>query len=117
MLEGGPLQHAGTKIKAGAVIEAIDGTRIAENADWYPMLNRKADQPVRLALLDPRTSTRWEETVRPIAWNAQSRLLYLRWMRQRRDDVQRLSGGHLGYAHIRGMNDGAYREVFDEIFG
>lgn len=117
VLEGGPLEHAGTKIKAGAVIEAIDGAKIAADADWYPLLNRKADQPVRLSLLDPKTSTRWDETVRPIAWSAQSRLLYLRWMRQRRDDVIRLSGGKLGYAHIRGMNDGAYREVFDQIFG
>ncbi len=117
VLEGGPLEHAGTKIKAGAVIEAIDGTKIAAGDDWYRNLNHKAEAPVRLALFDPKTSAHWEETVRPIAWSAQSRLLYLRWMRQRRDEVVRLSGGKLGYAHIRGMNDGAYREVFDAIFG
>ena len=38
-------------------------------------------------------------------------------MRSRRAEVERLSGGRLGYAHIRGMNDGAYREIFEEIFG
>jgi len=35
----------------------------------------------------------------------------------RRDAVARLSGGRIGYAHIRGMNDGAYREIFQDIFG
>jgi C-terminal processing protease CtpA/Prc len=38
-------------------------------------------------------------------------------VRSRREAVDRLSGGRIGYAHIRGMNDGAYREVFEEVFG
>jgi tricorn protease len=117
VIEGGPLQKQGTRIKTGVVIEAIDGMKIARGANWYPLLNRKADTPVRLALFDPKGGARWEESVRPISWSAQSRLLYQRWVRSRRDDVERLSGGRLGYAHIRGMNDGAYREIFEEIFG
>jgi len=59
----------------------------------------------------------WEETVKPISWGDQQRLLYLRWAKSRREAVDKLSGGRLGYAHIRGMNDGAYREIFEEIFG
>jgi len=117
VIEGGPLQRAGTQVRAGVVIESIDGATIAAGADWYPLLNRKAGQPVRLGLFDPRARRRWEESVKPIAWGAQSRLLYERWIRSRRDLVLKLSGGRLGYAHVRGMNDGAYREVFDEVFG
>lgn len=115
VIAGGPLEQAGTKIKAGVVIEAIDGTPIAAGANWYPMLNHKADSPVRLTLT--AGGARWDEIVRPVTWGAQSRLLYLRWTRARHDAVEKLSGGRLGYAHIRGMNDGAYREVFDEVFG
>ena len=117
VLEGGPLEKAGTRVRAGVVIEAIDGARIAAGTNWYRMLNRKADTPVRLALFDPKTGARWEETTKPVSWAAQQRLLYLRWVRSRRETVDRLSGGRIGYAHIRGMNDGAYREVFEEIFG
>jgi len=117
VIEAGPLQKEGTRIKTGVVIEAIDGVKIAAGANWYIVLNRKADTPVRLALFDPKSGTRWEESVKPIPWSAQSRLLYQRWVRSRRDEVARLSGGRLGYAHIRGMNDGAYREIFEEIFG
>ncbi len=116
VLEGGPLQKAGTKVKAGTIIESIDGQRIAAGAEWYHLLNRKADVPVRLALSDGRGG-RWEETVKPIAWSAQQRLLYLRWLKNRRELVDRLSGGRIGYAHIRGMNDGAYREMYEEVFG
>jgi len=117
IIEGSPLQQTGTKIAAGTVIEAIDGTHIEAGSDWYALLNRKADQPVRLALYDPAKKDRWEESVKPISWPEQQRLLYKRWVRSRRAEVERLSGGRLGYAHIRGMNDGAYREIFEEIFG
>jgi tricorn protease len=117
VIEGSPLQQTGTRIKAGTVIEAIDGTTIEPGSEWNALLNQKAGQPVRLALLDPEKKDHWEETVRPIGWGEQQRLLYLRWARSRRDAVSKLSGGRLGYAHIRGMNDGAYREIFDEIFG
>lgn len=117
IIDGSPLQQAGSKVRAGVVIEAIDGERIAAGAEWAPLLNRKADTPVRLALFDPATKVRWEESVKPISWAEQGRLLYQRWVRSRRAEVDRLSGGRLGYAHIRGMNDGAYREMFEEIFG
>ena len=117
VIEGSPLQQAGTRIKDGTVIESIDGKSIAPGSEWNALLNQKAGQPVRLALLDPDKKDRWEETVRPITQAEQQRLLYLRWVRSRREAVEKLSGGRLGYAHIRGMNDGAYREIFDEIFG
>lgn len=116
VIEGGPLQQAGTRVKPGVVIEAIDGTPIAAGADWYRLLNHKAGMRLRLALRDPGGAT-WEETCTPISWREQARLLYLRWTRSRRETVDRLSGGRIGYAHIRGMNDGAYREMFEEIFG
>ena len=117
IVDGSPLQQDGTRIHAGTVIESIDGKAIAAGADWYGLLNQKAGMPVRLALLDPAKNTRWEETVKPITWGDQGRLLYERWVRSRRAEVARLSGGRLGYAHIRGMNDGAYREIYEEIFG
>ncbi len=121
VLEGGPLQQAATRVKNGVVIEAIDGGRIEPGANWYPLLNRKAGSRVRLALFDPQSANpaaaRWEETVKPITPQEQAPLLYERWVRARRADVERLSGGRIGYAHIRGMNDGAYREIFEEIFG
>jgi C-terminal processing protease CtpA/Prc len=117
VIEGSPLQQAGSKVKAGVVITAIDGQVVAAGANWYRLLNRKAGTRVRLALLDPATKAGWEETVKPISWADQGRLLYLRWVRSRRAEVERMSGGRIGYAHIRGMNDGAYREIFEEIFG
>jgi tricorn protease len=117
VLEGGPLEQADTKVKAGVIIEAIDGVEIAAGSNWYPMLNHRADTSIRLALFDPDTGNRWYETAKPITAGAERQLLYTRWVRSRRAEVERLSDGRLGYAHIRGMSDGPYREIFDEVFG
>ena len=117
VLAGGPLQKAGSKIQAGTVITAIDGTTIAAGDNWYRLLNRKANMAVRLSLLDPKSRARWEESVKPISWNDQSTLLYQRWARANHDRVLKLSNGRLGYSHIRGMSDGPYREIFQDIFG
>ena len=111
------MTKAGTKIAPGVVIESIHGDTIAAGADWYPLLNHQAGSAVRLGLLDPKTGNHWQETAKPVSAGDESELLYKRWVRSRRAEVDRLSNGRLGYAHIRGMNDASYREIFEEVFG
>ena len=117
IIEGGPLENADTKVKVGTVIEAIDGEKIAAGMNWYPLLNHKADTPIRLAVYDPESGERWEETVKPISLREERELVYQRWVRSRRAEVDRLSNGRLGYAHIRSMSDRGYRQIFEEVFG
>lgn len=117
VLAGGPLEQEGSRIRAGVVITAIDGTGITAGLNWYPLLNHRAGEPVRLALEDPASGARWYETVKPISRREEAGLLYERWVRGRRADVERLSGGRLGYAHVKTMDDASYREIFEDIFG
>ena len=44
-------------------------------------------------------------------------LLYRRWVKQREDDVDRLSGGRLGYVHLRSMDDASFRNVYAKLLG
>jgi C-terminal processing protease CtpA/Prc len=117
IIEGGPFSNTNTKVKAGVIIKAIDGFSIGAGANWYPLLNHKAGTPTRLSLKDPVTGNEWQEVTKPISQGAENELLYQRWMRSRRAEVDRLSNGRLGYAHIRSMSDSRYREVFEEVFG
>jgi len=117
IMEEGPLQKAGTKIKAGDVIEKIDGEVIAENTNPFTLLNRKAGKAVLLSLLDPATNVRWEEIVKPISQGAEDEMLYERWIKTRREMVDKLSGGKIGYAHIRSMGDAAFRDFYSEVLG
>src|SRR5690606_34133005 len=58
-----------------------------------------------------------EEVIKPITLGAESQLLYRRWVKRNEDEVRRLSNGRLGYLHVPGMNDGAYRNAFEETLG
>ena len=99
------------------VIEGIGGVAVSAGSDWDALLNRRAGKRIELAVFDPASGKRWVDVVKPISQGAQNELLYQRWVRQRRAQVDELSGGRLGYVHVRGMNDESFREVVSEALG
>lgn len=117
VIEGGPLDKASNKIKPGAILEMIDGQPILNSQDFYALLNRKTDKITLLSLFDPATNTRWEQTLKPISGGEENELLYNRWVKNRRLEVDKLSGGKIGYVHVRAMNDASMRTVFEEALG
>lgn len=117
VVEKGPFDHARSKVKAGHIIEKIDGQEIAPEADYSSLLNDKAGKKTLVSLYDPQTKERWDEVVKPINSGTFSSLLYTRWVKQRAADVDRLSGGRLGYVHIQSMGDGSFRSVYSDILG
>ena len=117
VLVGGPLDRASMDIKAGDVIEKIDGVEIKEGMDYFPLLNRKAGKITLLSLYRPADGKRWEQVMKPTSSGGLNSLLYKRWIKQRAEDVERLSNGRLGYVHIESMNDGSYRTIYADILG
>ena len=117
VIEKGPLTNATSKITTGVIIEKIDGTVIKAGTSYFGLLNHKADKPTLLSLFNPQTGERWDETVKPISGGANSELLYKRWVKSRREATEKLSGGKIGYVHVRGMNSQSFREVYSEILG
>lgn len=117
VLEKGPFDRAGTKVKVGVVIEKIDGTEITPETDYYTLLNNKAKKKTLISLYNPQTGERWEEVVIPVSNRVMSDLLYNRWVKQRAADVDKWSGGRLGYVHIESMGDESFRTVYSDILG
>jgi C-terminal processing protease CtpA/Prc len=117
VVQGGPADRAGSRIEAGDIIEQIDGTPITAEMDFYELLNRKAGKATLLSMVNPRTNQRWAEMVKPIAASAANELLYQRWVRRRRAQVDSLSHGTIGYVHVRGMNDASMRTVVEDALG
>ncbi len=117
VVEGGPADKSASKIRAGHVIEKIDGEPLTATLDFYRLLNRKAGRPTLLSMLDPATNVRWDEVVKPISGGEEGQLLYTRWVKKRREEVERLSGGRIGYIHVRAMNDASMRTVVEEALG
>ena len=117
VLEKGPFDNVRSKLKAGMIIEKIDGQTVKAGEDYYPLLRGKFGKRVLFSIYDPSTKERWDEVIEPISKGAMSGLLYRRWVKQRAADVDRLSGGRLGYVHISSMDDPSFRSVYADILG
>lgn len=117
VVEKGPFDHARSKVKAGNIIEKIDGQEITPESDYPVLLNGKARKKTLVTLYNPQTKERWEEVVVPVSNGVMSDLLYARWVKQRAADVDKWSNGRLGYVHIESMGDDSFRSVYSDILG
>lgn len=115
LIRGGPLDKAGFDIRSGMILEAIDGENITSDKDLAQYLNRKADKNTLLVFDD--NGVKKEVMVKPITTGEENALLYKRWVKRNQEEVDRMSNGQLGYVHIPGMNDGAYRTTYEEVMG
>lgn len=117
VVEKGPFDHARSKVKAGNIIEKIDGQEITPESDYSVLLNGKARKKTLVTLYNPQTKERWEEVIVPVSNGVMSDLLYARWVKQRATDVDKWSNGRLGYVHIESMGDDSFRSVYSDILG
>jgi C-terminal processing protease CtpA/Prc/dipeptidyl aminopeptidase/acylaminoacyl peptidase len=117
VIERGPLDKSSSKIRNGTVIRSIDGLEIKPQIDYSLYLDRKTDKPTLLALYNPTNDSSWEEIVKPVSRDQENELLYQRWVKSRRLEVDSLSHGRIGYVHVRSMGDDSYRHVYSEVLG
>lgn len=116
IVANGPFDRASTKLKAGAVITKINGVELKADRDPMVSLNDLARKKTLVTFKNPDGAVE-EEVVLPITAGAMNNLLYDRWVKQREKDVERLSGGRLGYVHIRSMNDDSFRKIYAKMLG
>lgn len=106
-----------TDVKAGCIIEQVDGQPIKKGMDFYPLFEGKNGRKIRLTVYDPSTKKRFDETVRGMSASQANAVLYHRWVERNRAIVDSLSHGRLGYVHIKGMNSESFRKTYSELLG
>jgi tricorn protease len=116
VIKYGPMDNATSKVKPGNLLLKIDGESV-DSIDFYMLLNRKAGKLVLLSFSDPVTGSSWDESIKPVSAGEEGELLYKRWAENLRAETETLSGGKIGYIHVRAMNDASMRTVFEEALG
>ncbi|MBD5387018.1 peptidase S41 [bacterium] len=116
VLKKGPFDRATSKVKAGDRVLAINGKEIKEGDDWAKLLNGIARKKT-LVSFSNGNGEKWDEVVLPVNAATENELLYRRWVKSREAEVDSLSGGRLGYVHIRAMDDASFREVYSNLLG
>lgn len=112
----GPLGNADSKLKVGSILTKIDGVEIGK-LDINQLLEGKAGKRIQIAFKEKKNSKEQEVWIKPISMGAENDLLYKRWVDQRRAMVEKLSGGKIGYVHVKGMDSSSFRVVYSELLG
>lgn len=115
VLAGGPFDKASSEMKPGAVIRKINGKELTSDTDPLALLNGRRNKKTLVGFEPAPGAAMVDEVVLPAG--SESNALYTRWVRQRQADVDRLSGGRLGYVHIRSMDDESFRKIYADMLG
>lgn len=117
IVAGGPFDRATTKVQPGDFVMAINGEKVTPAADWSALLNGQAGKKTLVSFRNPSSGNTWDEVVLPISQGKLTDLYYHRWIKHNEQVVDSLSGGRLGYIHIRNMNDESFRPIYSKLFG
>jgi C-terminal processing protease CtpA/Prc len=96
------------EIKPGWYLLAIDGTPIARNTNIDELLQHKTGKRVQITAAPAADgSGKKDFAVRPATGATEKNLLYRAWVESRRQYVDKISGGRLGYVHMPDMGQGS----------
>lgn len=115
VVEKSPFTKAGSKVKAGTIIEKIDGIEINAGDNIYVLLNRKAGTNILISAKNGAEA--FDEVVKPIADYQWNELLYQRWIKKQQEETEKISGGRVGYMHVRGMDNASFRDFYEKVMG
>ena len=103
--EDGPADKDWVKVEKGNYLIAIDGKPVKAGDDYNAFLGRRLNRKVELTFNSkPVPEGAWTVKYEPISMTAFSNLRYDRWVKERRATVDKLSGGRVGYLHIKAMD-------------
>ena len=114
--EEGPADKDWVRVKAGDYLIAIDGHPVLAGDNYWKLLNYRLNRKVAVTFnAKPAEDGAWTTRIEPVTMGAYSQLRYDRWVKDRRAEVDKLSGGKVGYLHIQAMSPPSLRKFEKEI--
>ncbi len=107
----GPADREGVKVRAGDFVLAIDGRPLKARDNYWKSYTTAPGTKMEFTLnARPVQEGAWTAKVTPVSAAQYANLQYDKWVADRRDEVDKLSGGEVGYLHIRQMNEPSLRQ-------
>jgi tricorn protease len=114
--ESGPADKDWVKVNVGDYLIAIGGKEVKAGDEYWELLNDRLNRKVEVTFNNkPATEGAWKTRIEAINSNAYATLRYDRWVKERRQKVDELSNGRVGYLHIRAMDQPSLRKFEKEI--
>ena len=110
-----PLTEPGVHVEEGELILAVDGQPTRGVDNFYRLLDNKAGHVVMLRV-GPSAGGQGahDERVRPVKSEQGPR--YLAWVKGKREWVDKVSGGRIGYIHVPDTAVAGNRELFKYFY-
>jgi tricorn protease len=109
-------------VKDGDLLLSVDGEEIRPDTPIAPLFENKVDKKIILEIVSGDHSSR----IRPdrvkkielkgISFAEENDLQYHHWVETRRQKVEQMTAGRLGYLHIRRMNRPSYDKFLNDLF-
>ena len=104
------------QIQKGDYLVSVDGVTIGARTNLDEVLMHKVGRRVELKVSASADGANARDVVvQPITQAAERALLYRDWIESNRAFVEKVSGGRLGYVHIRDMSAGALRQLYLDL--
>ncbi|HEY8203770.1 MAG TPA: S41 family peptidase, partial [Pyrinomonadaceae bacterium] len=114
--ENGPADKDWVKVSVGDYLVAIGGKEVKAGDEYWQLLNDRLNRKVEVTFNNkPSTEGAWKTRIEAINSAAYSNLRYERWVKERRQKVDELSGGRIAYLHIQAMNPPSLRKFEKEV--
>jgi len=101
----GPADHDYVKLATGNFVLAVNDKQLKTSDNYWKLFNILPERKFEfLVNSSPSVDGAWTVTLEPLTTVAQSNLEYDRWVADRKAMVEKISGGQIGYLHIKAMD-------------
>ncbi len=112
VLEGSSADHSQSLLLAGDRVIAVDGTNLGGVASYASLMKGKIGKKVKFTI--ERGGKRMDMMIKAGSPAQSSGLRYEDFLRTRRAEAERISGGKITYFHVAGMNTPSTDRFFRE---
>jgi tricorn protease len=110
-----PLTVQGVNVKEGEYLISINGNQVKVGENPYKYLENTVGEFVDITVNDkPTEQGARNYTIKPI--NSELSLMYLDWVQSRREKVEKMSNGKIGYIHVPNTAVEGNRELFKGMY-
>ncbi len=114
--ENGPADKDWVRVSVGDYLIAINGKQVRAGDNYWQLLNNRLNRKSEISFNNKSSEDgAWVTRIETINTGAYGQLRYERWVKERRQKVDELSGGRIGYLHIQAMNQPSLRKFEKEI--
>ena len=110
-----PLTEQGIDVKEGDYLISLNGRDVTTRDNPYRFMENTAGKKIPIVVNQkPTKDGAREYWIKPI--NSELNLFYLDWVKSRREMVDKLSGGRIGYIHVPNTAFEGNRELFKGFY-